>query len=151
VAADYPDVEVEDMLVDNAAMQLASDPEQFDVIVTENLFGDILSDLAAAMTGGLGLAPSASLSDGGPGIFEPVHGSAPDIAGRGIANPAAMLRSTALMLEHGLGRDAEARALEAAVDVALRETPTPDLGGSATTAEFADAVAAALSGSSDEL
>ena len=87
-------------------------PEQFDVIVTENMFGDILSDLAAAMTGGLGLAPSASLGDGGPGIFEPVHGSAPDIAGRGIANPAGMLRSTALMLEHGLGRPAEAAALE---------------------------------------
>ena len=79
-------------------------PEQFDVLVTENMFGDILSDLAAAVTGGLGLAPSASLSDGGPGIFEPVHGSAPDIAGRGVANPTAMLRSTALLLEHGLGR-----------------------------------------------
>ena len=123
VAQEYPDVEVDDMLVDNAAMQLASDPAQFDVIVTENMFGDILSDLAAAMTGGLGLAPSASLSDGGPGIFEPVHGSAPDIAGRGIANPAAMLRSTALMLEHAFGRLDEARALEAAVDVALRERP----------------------------
>ncbi|MEX2613088.1 MAG: 3-isopropylmalate dehydrogenase [Gaiellaceae bacterium] len=144
VAADYPDVEVEDMLVDNAAMQLASAPEQFDVIVTENMFGDILSDLAAAMTGGLGLAPSASLGDRGPGIFEPVHGSAPDIAGRGIANPAGMLRSTALMLEHGLGRPAEARALEDAVDVALREAPTPDLGGRATTAEFADRVVTAL-------
>jgi 3-isopropylmalate dehydrogenase len=144
VAPDYPDVEVEDMLVDNAAMQLASNPEQFDVIVTENMFGDILSDLAAAMTGGLGLAPSASLGDSGPGIFEPVHGSAPDIAGRGIANPAAMLRSTALMLDHGLARPTEARALEAAVDVALRETPTPDLGGSASTAEFAHAVSAAL-------
>ena len=131
VAADYPEVEVEDMLVDNAAMQLASAPGQFDVIVTENMFGDILSDLAAAMTGGLGLAPSASLSDGGPGIFEPVHGSAPDIAGRGIANPAAMLRSTALMLEHGLERPDLARALERAVDTALRETPTSDLGGSA--------------------
>ena len=144
VAADYVDVEVEDMLVDNAAMQLASAPEQFDVIVTENMFGDILSDLAAAMTGGLGLAPSASLSDDGPGIFEPVHGSAPDIAGRGIANPAAMLRSTALMLEHGLARPNEARALEGAVDVALHERPTRDLGGTATTAEFADAVVAAF-------
>ena len=144
VAADYPDVEVEDMLVDNAAMQLASAPEQFDVIVTENMFGDILSDLAAAMTGGLGLAPSASLGDSGPGIFEPVHGSAPDIVGLGVANPAGMLRSTALMLEHGLGRPAEARALEDAVDVALREAPTPDLGGRATTAEFADRVVAAL-------
>jgi isocitrate/isopropylmalate dehydrogenase len=144
VATDYPDVEVEDMLVDNAAMQLASRPEQFDVIVTENMFGDILSDLAAAMTGGLGLAPSASLGDRGPGVFEPVHGSAPDIAGRGIANPAAMLRSTALMLDHGLGRPAEARALERAVDIALQEAPTPDLGGDASTAEFEDAVVAAL-------
>jgi 3-isopropylmalate dehydrogenase len=144
VAADYPEIEVEDMLVDNAAMQLASAPEQFDVIVTENMFGDILSDLAAAMAGGLGLAPSASLGDGGPGIFEPVHGSAPDIAGRGIANPAAMLRSTALMLEYGLERPAEARALDEAVDAALLTAATPDLGGRATTAEFADAVVDAL-------
>jgi 3-isopropylmalate dehydrogenase len=144
VADDYPDVEVEDMLVDNAAMQLASSPEQFDVIVTENMFGDILSDLAAAMTGGLGLAPSASLADVGPGIFEPVHGSAPDIAGRGIANPAGMLRSTALLLEHGLGRPDEAVALDAAVEQALATTPTVDLGGTATTEEFADAVLAGL-------
>jgi 3-isopropylmalate dehydrogenase len=145
VAAGYADVEVEHMLVDNAAMQLASAPNQFDVLVTENMFGDILSDLAAAMTGGLGLAPSASLSDGGPGIFEPVHGSAPDIAGLGIANPAAMLRSTALMLEHGLARPDEASALETAVEGALASAPTPDLGGSATTAEFGDAVVRALS------
>ena len=145
VGADYPDVEVEDMLVDNAAMQLASSPEQFDVIVTENMFGDILSDLAAAMTGGLGLAPSASLGDAGPGIFEPVHGSAPDIAGRGIANPAAMLRSTALLLEHALGRPDEARALEQAVDGALETAPTPDLGGSSTTADVASAVLRRLS------
>jgi len=96
------------------------------------------------MTGGLGLAPSASLGDGGPGIFEPVHGSAPDIAGRGIANPAAMLRSVALMLDHGLDRPDEARALEDAVEAALRDSPTPDLGGDATTAEFGDAVIAAL-------
>ncbi len=145
VAADYDDIEVEHMLVDNAAMQLASAPARFDVLVTENMFGDILSDLAAAVTGGLGLAPSASLSDGGPGIFEPVHGSAPDIAGLGIANPAAMLRSTALMLEHGLGRPEEARALAAAVEVALAQAPTPDLGGTGTTAEFGDAVLRALS------
>jgi 3-isopropylmalate dehydrogenase len=145
VAAGYDDVEVEHMLVDNAAMQLASAPGRFDVLVTENMFGDILSDLAAAVTGGLGLAPSASLSDGGPGIFEPVHGSAPDIAGLGIANPAAMLRSTALMLEHGLGRPEEARALAAAVEVALAQAPTSDLGGNATTAELGDAVLRALS------
>jgi 3-isopropylmalate dehydrogenase len=140
VAADYPDIEVEDMLVDNAAMQLASSPEQFDVIVTENMFGDILSDLAAAMTGGLGLAPSASLSDAGPGIFEPVHGSAPDIAGRGIANPAGMLRSTALLLEHGLGRPGEAAALDTAVEHTLATSATADLGGTATTDEFATAL-----------
>jgi 3-isopropylmalate dehydrogenase len=145
VAADYPEVEIEDMLVDNAAMQLARSPDQFDVIVTENMFGDILSDLAAAMTGGLGLAPSASLGDSGPGIFEPVHGSAPDIAGRGIANPAAMLRSTALMLEHGLGREGDARALELAVDAALHEAPTPDLGGDASTSDFEASVLSALS------
>ncbi len=144
VAGDYPDVEVEDMLVDNAAMQLASTPQQFDVIVTENMFGDILSDLAAAMTGGLGLAPSASLGDAGPGIFEPVHGSAPDIAGLGVANPAAMLRSTALMLELAFERVNEARALESAVDAALAASPTPDLGGNATTDEFADIVVAGL-------
>jgi 3-isopropylmalate dehydrogenase len=145
VGAGYGDVEVEHMLVDNAAMQLASNPAQFDVLVTENMFGDILSDLAAAVTGGLGLAPSASLSDGGPGLFEPVHGSAPDIAGRGIANPAAMLRSTALMLEHGLALPDEARRLEAAVESALASTPTPDLGGSASTSEFGDAVLKELS------
>jgi 3-isopropylmalate dehydrogenase len=145
VSAGYGDVDVEHMLVDNAAMQLASAPQRFDVLVTENMFGDILSDLAAAVTGGLGLAPSASLSDDGPGIFEPVHGSAPDIAGLGIANPAAMLRSTALLLEHGLGRPEEARALESAVERALAVAPTPDLGGRAKTSELGDAVLRALS------
>jgi 3-isopropylmalate dehydrogenase len=145
VGRDYPGVETEHMLVDNAAVQLASAPTRFDVLLTENMFGDILSDLAAAVTGGLGLAPSASLGDSGPGIFEPVHGSAPDIAGQGVANPAAMLRSTALMLEHGLGRPDEAAALGAAVDEALAAAPTRDLGGRATTTEFGDAVLRALS------
>jgi 3-isopropylmalate dehydrogenase len=145
LAPEYPDVRVEHMLVDNAAMQLATTPGQFDVLVTENMFGDILSDLAAAVTGGLGLAPSASLSDGGPGIFEPVHGSAPDIAGRGVANPTAMLRSTALLLEHGLGLHAEAERLSRAVDAAIAAVPTPDLGGTATTAEFGAAVREQLS------
>jgi 3-isopropylmalate dehydrogenase len=140
VHADYRDVELEHMLVDNCGLQLVIAPERFDVILTENTFGDILSDVAAGKTGGLGLAASASLGDGRPGIFEPVHGSAPDIAGRGIANPAAMLRSTALMLAHGLGRPEEAAGLEAAVDRALAEAPTPDLGGSATTSEFVDTV-----------
>ena len=140
VAVDYPGVEVEHMLVDNAAMQLHSHPTRFDVLVTENMFGDILSDLAAAVTGGLGLAPSASLSDGGPGLFEPVHGSAPDIAGTGRANPTAMLRSTALLLEHGLGRSDDAARLREAVAHALVEAPTPDLGGTATTSGLGDAV-----------
>jgi len=145
LAADYPAVQVEHVLVDNAAMQLATNPEQFDVIVTENMFGDILSDLAAAVTGGLGLAPSASLSDGGPGIFEPVHGSAPDIAGHGVANPTAMLRSTALLLEHGLDLRDEAARLSAAIEAALVTTPTPDLGGTATTSELGAAVREQLS------
>ncbi|MBX5473671.1 MAG: 3-isopropylmalate dehydrogenase [Thermoleophilia bacterium] len=140
IAPEFPGVRVEHMLVDNAAMQLATSPERFDVLVTENMFGDILSDLAAAVTGGLGLAPSASLADGGPGIFEPVHGSAPDIAGRGIANPSAMLRSTALLLEHGLGRVDAGRALARAVDAGLALAPTPDLGGAATTAELGAAI-----------
>jgi 3-isopropylmalate dehydrogenase len=144
VGSDYPDVTLEHMLVDNAAMQLVQFPASFDVIVTENLFGDILSDEAAAVTGGLGLAGSASLGDSGAGIFEPVHGSAPDLAGSGTANPAGMLRSTALLLEHGLGRSGEARRLDGAIDRALAERPTPDLGGQATTREVGDAVLAAL-------
>ena len=134
VATDYPDVEVDTMLVDNAAMQLVRDPGRFDVLLTENTFGDILSDVAAVATGGVGLAPSASLADSGPGIFEPIHGSAPDIAGQGSANPAGMLRSAVLMLEHGLQRTDLARLLDAAVDTALGSTRTPDRGGTATTA-----------------
>ena len=144
VASDYPDVTLRHMLVDNCGMQLVLAPDQFDVILTENTFGDILSDVAAGVTGGLGLAASASLGEGRPGIFEPVHGSAPDIAGQGIANPAAMLRSAAHMLTHGLGEPGEGARLEAAVDAALAEAPTPDLGGTATTAEFTDAVVASL-------
>ena len=144
VAADYADVRLEHMLVDTAAMQLVTAPERFDVILTENTFGDILSDEASAVTGGLGLAASASLGDDGPGIFEPVHGSAPDIAGRGVANPAAMLRSAALMLEHGLDLPAEAEKLSAAVDSAIDRAPTKDLGGNATTHEMVAAVLIAL-------
>ena len=145
VAADYPEVELRHMLVDNCGLQLVLAPGQFDVLLTENTFGDILSDVAAGVTGGLGLAASASLGDGRPGIFEPVHGSAPDIAGQGIANPAAMLRSAALMLAFGLGEPVEAARLEAAVDATLASTPTPDLGGRATTTDFTDAVLRELS------
>ncbi len=129
------DVPLDHMLVDNAAMQLVSNPSEFDVLLTENLFGDILSDEAAMLTGSLGMLPSASLGDGsGPGLFEPVHGSAPDIAGTGTANPLAMFGSVALMLRHGLAMENEAAALESAVDRALGDgLRTPDLGGDAST------------------
>jgi 3-isopropylmalate dehydrogenase len=137
---------LEHMLVDNAAMQLVSRPAEFDVILTENMFGDILSDEAAMLTGSLGMLPSASLGDGsGPGLFEPVHGSAPDIAGAGIANPLAMFGSVALMLRHGLAMGEEASTLESAVDRALGAgLRTPDLGGDATTEAATRAVVANL-------
>ncbi|MCW3014809.1 MAG: leuB [Solirubrobacterales bacterium] len=145
-AADYADVLLTDVLVDNAAMQLVSRPADFDVIVTENLFGDILSDEAAMITGSIGMLPSASLGNGaGPGLFEPVHGSAPDIAGTGAANPLAMFLSLAMLLRHGLSLDAEALALEAAVDRALDDgLRTRDLGGNAGTEEATAAVLAHL-------
>jgi 3-isopropylmalate dehydrogenase len=128
VAGDYPDVGLEHMLVDNAAMQLVAEPARFDVLLTENMFGDILSDEAAMLTGSLGMLPSASLGDGGPGLFEPVHGSAPDIAGKGVANPLAMFLSAALMLRHGLEMGPEAGAVEGAVEAALAKgVRTPDL------------------------
>ena len=149
-AAEYRDVELSDVLVDNAAMQLIARPADFDVIVTENLFGDILSDEAAMITGSIGMLPSASLGASdpdhpAPGLFEPVHGSAPDIAGTGAANPLAMFLSVAMMLRHGLGREADAAAVEAAVDRALNGgLRTKDLGGDASTAEAAAAVMAGL-------
>jgi 3-isopropylmalate dehydrogenase len=140
-AEEFPHVELEHVLVDNAAMQLISNPADFDVIVTENMFGDILSDEAAMLTGSIGLLPSASLGGDGPGLFEPVHGSAPDIAGQGIANPLAMFLSAALMLRHGFGMETEASAVESAVDRALADgLRTRDLGGNATTAEAARTV-----------
>jgi 3-isopropylmalate dehydrogenase len=140
-AEEFPQIELEHVLVDNAAMQLISNPADFDVIVTENMFGDILSDEAAMLTGSIGLLPSASLGGDGPGLFEPVHGSAPDIAGQGIANPLAMFLSAALMLRHGLGLDEQAATVESAVDRALAEgLRTADLGGSASTDEAARAV-----------
>jgi 3-isopropylmalate dehydrogenase len=140
-AEEFPDVELEHQLVDSAAMKLVSAPRHFDVVLADNMFGDILSDEAAMLTGSLGMLPSASLGEGGPGLFEPVHGSAPDIAGRGIANPLAMILSAALLLRHGLSLEAEAAALESAVDRALAGgLRTADLGGSATTAEATEAV-----------
>jgi 3-isopropylmalate dehydrogenase len=138
---EFPNIELEHLLVDNAAMRLIAAPRHFDVILTENMFGDILSDEAAMLTGSIGLLPSASLGDGGPGVFEPVHGSAPDIAGTGTANPLAMFLSAAMMLRHGLAMEQEAAAIESAVDRALAQgLRTPDLGGRATTAEATRAV-----------
>ena len=143
---EFADTTLEHALVDSTAMQLVAAPTSFDVIVTENMFGDILSDEAAMLTGSLGMLPSASLgAEGDPGVFEPVHGSAPDIAGQGIANPLAMLLSLAMLLRHGLGREAEAEALGSAVDAALEGgLRTRDLGGEATTEQATDAVLAHL-------
>ena len=148
---EFPHIELEHILVDNAAMKLIAAPRHFEVIVTENMFGDILSDEAAMLTGSIGMLPSASLgsSEPGdpptPGLFEPVHGSAPDIAGQGIANPLAMFLSAALMLRHGLAWEDEAAAIESAVDRALADgLRTHDLGGDATTVEATRAVLANL-------
>ncbi len=121
VAADYPEVTLEHMLVDNCAMQLVKDPAQFDVILTENMFGDILSDEASMVTGSIGMLASASLNDSKFGLYEPSHGSAPDIAGKGIANPIATILSAAMMLRYSFDLDREADAVEAAVKEILKK------------------------------
>jgi 3-isopropylmalate dehydrogenase len=140
-AKEFPNIELEHILVDNAAMKLIAAPRHFEVILTENMFGDILSDEAAMLTGSIGMLPSASLGAQPPGLFEPVHGSAPDIAGTGQANPLAMILSAAMMLRHGLDQEAQAAAVESAVEQALAEgLRTPDLGGTATTKEATQAV-----------
>jgi 3-isopropylmalate dehydrogenase len=140
-AEEFPAVQLEHLLVDNAAMQLVNAPRQFDAILAENMFGDILSDEAAMLTGSIGMLPSASLGADGPGLFEPVHGSAPDIAGTGKANPLAMLGSVAMMLRHGLSLETQAAALESSIDRALEDgLRTPDLGGDATTEDAVEAV-----------
>ncbi|SOB88332.1 3-isopropylmalate dehydrogenase [Sphingomonas guangdongensis] len=145
VAADYPDVALTHMYVDNAAMQLVRAPGQFDVIVTGNLFGDILSDQASMCAGSIGMLPSAALNGTGKGMFEPIHGSAPDIAGQGKANPCAAILSAAMLLRHSLGQDAAADRVEAAVAAALTGgARTADLGGATTTREMGEAVLAAL-------
>jgi len=120
-ASDFPDVTLEHMYVDNAAMQLVKNPKQFDVMVTSNLFGDILSDCAAMLTGSIGMLPSASLNEAGKGLYEPVHGSAPDIAGENKANPLAMILSVAMMLRYSFDMQAEAKLIEAAVQKVLQE------------------------------
>ena len=142
-AKKYPDVTIEEIIVDACAMRLVRDPSQFDVLVMENLFGDIISDLTAGLVGGLGIAPSGNIGEEAA-IFEPVHGSAPDIAGKGIANPTAAILSAAMMFEH-LGEYRVAAAIEKAVDLTLELGPrTADLGGNANTMGFAQAVAANL-------
>ncbi|GGC10099.1 3-isopropylmalate dehydrogenase [Novosphingobium endophyticum] len=141
VSAEYPEVELSHMYVDNAAMQLVKNPGQFDVIVTGNLFGDILSDQASMCVGSIGLLASASLAEGSFGLYEPIHGSAPDIAGKGLANPMATILSAAMLLRHSLGMEAEAARIEAAVARALADGINGgDLGGSAGTREIGDAV-----------
>ena len=148
LSKEYPDVNLRHLYADNCAYQLAKKPTQFDVILTDNLFGDLLSDLAGALTGSLGMLPSASLSSltndptmDAPGIYEPVHGSAPDISGCGIANPIGMILSVAMMLEFGIGHDHVAQKIYTAVALSLESgTLTPDLGGTATTKEVTDLV-----------
>ncbi len=144
-ASDYPEVALSHMYVDNAAMQLVRNPGQFDVIVTGNLFGDILSDQASMCVGSIGMLPSASLDSAQKGLYEPIHGSAPDIAGQGKANPLATILSAAMMLRYSLAASAAADRIEAAVKAALASgARTPDLGGTMTTMQMGDAVLAAL-------
>jgi 3-isopropylmalate dehydrogenase len=146
---EFPDIRLEHALVDAAAMQLIQDPQRFDVVVTENMFGDILTDEASVITGSIGMLPSASLADEGPGLYEPIHGSAPDIAGRGIANPCGAILSAAMLLRHSLGLEAEAAAVERATwDTVSRGIGTADVVGagrqSASTVAVAAAIAATL-------
>jgi 3-isopropylmalate dehydrogenase len=141
VATRHPGVTLEHMLVDTAAMRLVSSPAAFDVIVTENMFGDILTDEASVLAGSMGMLPSASLGDGGPGLYEPIHGSAPDIAGRGIANPVGTILSAAFMLRYSLGLEAEAAAIERAVHATITAgIHTPDLGGKYKTGDVGDRI-----------
>jgi 3-isopropylmalate dehydrogenase len=141
IAGEFPGVALEHMLVDSCAMRIVTSPRQFDVIVTENMFGDILTDEAGVLVGSLGMLPSASLGDAGPGLYEPVHGSAPDIAGRGTANPVGAILSAAMMLRHSLHLPEAALVIERAVERALaRGSATADLGGGLTTAAMTDAI-----------
>ena len=145
VRAKYPGVSLENVLVDTAAMRLISNPASFDVVVTENMFGDILTDEASVLSGSMGMLPSASLGESGPGLYEPIHGSAPDIAGKGIANPLGAILSVALMLRYTFSLDSEASAIETAVDrVISNGYRTKDLGGNLGTTAIADQVIAAI-------
>ena len=145
VAKDFPDVTLENQLVDSAAMLMITNPSKFDVIVTENLFGDILSDESSVLSGTLGVMPSASHSDNGPSLYEPIHGSAPDIAGLGIANPISMILSVAMMLRDSFGRYEDAKRIEDAVEETLAAgILTRDIGGQASTREMTEAIIARL-------
>jgi 3-isopropylmalate dehydrogenase len=141
VAAEFPGVTLEDMLVDTAAMRLVTSPANIDVLVTENMFGDILTDEASVLAGSMGMLPSASLGDSGAGLYEPIHGSAPDIAGRGIANPVGTILSTAMLLRHSLNMSQAAESIERAVDQAIHEgMRTVDLGGSLSSRQMTDEI-----------
>jgi 3-isopropylmalate dehydrogenase len=145
VGTRYPDVQLEHILVDTAAMRLVTNPAGFDVLVTENMFGDILTDEASVLAGSMGMLPSGSLGEGGPGLYEPIHGSAPDIAGQGIANPVGTILSTALLLRYSLGLEAEAVTIEKAVDQTITAgCRTRDLGGSLNTKQMTDEIIARL-------
>ncbi len=145
IAAEHPDITFEHVLVDTAAMRLVNAPASFDVLVTENMFGDILTDEASVLCGSMGMLPSASLGESGPGLYEPIHGSAPDIAGKGIANPVGTILSVALLLRHSLHLEKEAATVEAAVDSAITDgCRTADLGGKLTTRQMADEIIARL-------
>jgi 3-isopropylmalate dehydrogenase len=141
VGNEYPDVTLEHQLVDSAAMKLITGPASLDVVVTENMFGDILTDEASVLAGSMGMLPSASLSEAGVGLYEPIHGSAPDIAGKGIANPIGTILSAALLLRYSLKREAEAQAIEAAVSQTITDgARTADLGGKLTTRQMTDEI-----------
>ena len=145
VGAAHPEVKLEHVLVDTAAMKLVAAPRSFDVLVTGNMFGDILTDEASVLAGSMGMLPSASLGAEGPGLYEPIHGSAPDIAGQGIANPVGTILSAAMLLRHSLGLEAEAAAVEAAVDAAITDgARTKDVGGTLGTRQMAEEIISRL-------
>jgi 3-isopropylmalate dehydrogenase len=141
IGKQHPDVALDHMLVDTAAMRLVTSPATMDVVVTENMFGDILTDEASVLAGSMGMLPSASIGEKGPGLYEPIHGSAPDIAGKGIANPVGTILSSAMMLRHSLGLAAEAKVIEDAVDRAIAEgCRTRDVGGALSTTQMTDEI-----------
>jgi 3-isopropylmalate dehydrogenase len=145
VGKENPDIELEHVLVDTASMRLITGPAWMDVVVTENMFGDILTDEASVLAGSMGMLPSASLGESGPGLFEPIHGSAPDIAGKGIANPVGTILSSAMLLRHSLGLEAEAASIERAVDASITNgARTVDMGGKLNTRQMADEIIARL-------